>query len=126
MERQWVFPRLLSAHAEDFSLDKVDFNTHKGKVRRVYEAHAPNSTITLSNPTITLTKLITIALSNLAITLSNVTITVQPYHHSAQQHHHSVRPHHHSVHHHQYKFTITLPNITILCRLGLGVVHSPK
>lgn len=31
MERQWVFPRLLAARADDFSVDKVNFNTHKGK-----------------------------------------------------------------------------------------------
>jgi hypothetical protein len=31
MERQWVFPKLLAAHADDFSVEQTDFNSHKAK-----------------------------------------------------------------------------------------------
>eukprot|EP00035_Acanthoeca_spectabilis_P009729 m.171664 g.171664 ORF g.171664 m.171664 type:complete len:455 (+) comp14818_c0_seq5:328-1692(+) len=31
MERQWVFPRILAAHADDFSINQTDFNSHKAK-----------------------------------------------------------------------------------------------
>eukprot|EP00041_Stephanoeca_diplocostata_P016834 m.333544 g.333544 ORF g.333544 m.333544 type:complete len:455 (-) comp20504_c0_seq32:749-2113(-) len=31
MVSQWVFPHLMAAHADDFSLDNTDFNSHKAK-----------------------------------------------------------------------------------------------
>jgi len=31
MALQWVFPRLLAAHADDFSIEATDFNSHKAK-----------------------------------------------------------------------------------------------
>ena len=30
-EAQWIFPRLMAMHAEDFSIENTDFNSHKAK-----------------------------------------------------------------------------------------------
>jgi hypothetical protein len=32
MEAQWMFPRLLATHGDDFSTTNTDFNSHKAKV----------------------------------------------------------------------------------------------